>query len=479
VSKQRILIALAIGLIATSAAAVATFNFGEFRDKQLDAHSEQLFGIVSPVDASSTESISGAEANADPTRLVTLAKGLHARVVSSRAELPSNIDMMALWPTNNPTHLIACNEQGTADPGLVRVRLSDGAVQTILTGVTSCDPVKATAWGTIIFGEESGPTSSPATPGGHLLEVINPLNTTGVNFNRVTGILSGTDAGNIATRPAVGRLSFEGLALLPNGVLYYGDENRPAATTAGGAYYKFIPTTPYTGSNPITNLSQSPLVAGSVFGLRLGKNGTAPGADNGQGTNTGMGTWIAVPNSNNANLRAAAATLHLTGYYRPEDAEIDPVAFSIGKVRFCGNNTGNEDSDHTWGETICVTDGFYATVTSNSASPEVQYLVLGTSDFAMMDNLAFQPIRGNWVIHEDGDAPGRATNAHNNDLWSCLDDGDDADNQSDGCARIGTLNDLEAEWTGGLFDAGGNHFYVSVQHNITGHGVILDIYGWR
>src|SRR5215813_296793 len=157
--KQRVLIVVVAGLLATSAAAIATFNFGDFRDKQLDAHSEQLFGIVSPVDASSTQSISAAEADADPTRLVTLANGLHARVLSSNAQLPPNIDMMALWPPNNPTHLIACNEQGTAQPGLVRVRLSDGAVQTILTGVTNCDPVKPTAWGTIIFGEETGPSS--------------------------------------------------------------------------------------------------------------------------------------------------------------------------------------------------------------------------------------------------------------------------------------------------------------------------------
>src|SRR5262245_27983252 len=217
-SKQTILIAVAIGLIATSAAAVATFDFADFRDKQLDAHSEQLFGINSPVEASSTESISAAEANADPTRLVTLAKGLHARVLSSNAQLPPNIDMMALWPPNNPTHLIACNEQGTAQPGLVRVRLSDGAVETILTGVTNCDPVKATAWGTIIFGEETGPSSSPPSPGGNLLEVIDPIHTTGVTFDRVAGTLTGANAGNVATRPAVGRLSFEGLALLPNGV---------------------------------------------------------------------------------------------------------------------------------------------------------------------------------------------------------------------------------------------------------------------
>ena len=45
--------------------------------------------------------------------------------------------------------------------------------------------------------------------------------------------------------------------------------------------------------------------------------------------------------------------------------------------------------------------------------------------------------------------------------------------------RIATLNDLQAEWTGGLFDARGHTFYVSIQHNVTGHGVILAITGWR
>jgi hypothetical protein len=50
---------------------------------------------------------------------------------------------------------------------------------------------------------------------------------------------------------------------------------------------------------------------------------------------------------------------------------------------------------------------------------------------------------------------------------------------ADGCIRVATLNDPTAEWTGGIFDASGRHFYVSVQHNITGSGVILDITGWR
>ena len=94
----------------------------------------------------------------------------------------------------------------------------------------------------------------------------------------------------------------------------------------------------------------------------------------------------------------------------------------------------------------------------------------------MPDNIAYQPNRGNWIVHEDGDGPevGR-----NNDLWSCLDDGVDHNVTSDGCLRIGTLNDLNAEWTGGFFDASGTHFYVSIQHNVTGHGVVLDVTGWR
>jgi hypothetical protein len=69
--------------------------------------------------------------------------------------------------------------------------------------------------------------------------------------------------------------------------------------------------------------------------------------------------------------------------------------------------------------------------------------------------------------------------AHNNDLWDCLPNGADADLLSDGCVRIGTLNDLTAEWTGGIFDASGKHFYVSVQHNISGRWTILDITGWQ
>lgn len=445
-------------------------DFGSFREHQLDAHSMQLFGIEGALGESSTESVDAATAQANPLSMVTLAHSLRARVVASSAALAPNIDMMALWPAVNPTHLIVCNEQGATEPGVQRVRLSDGMVETILTGTVACDPVHTTAWGTVIVGEEAGNS-------GTVLEIIDPLHTTNVLYDRVGGTFSGTDAAHVAERPALGHLSFEGIVAYPNGVLYYGDENRPSKGTPGGAYFKFVPATPWTGTAPIASLAQSPLAAGTVYGLRLGKR--SGGTDYGQGSNTGLGSWVKVDPSFDADLRAAAAALKLTGYYRPEDANADMNALAAGNVRFCANNTGNEENDHNWGETICVTDGSLAEATANTATPEVQLFVVGTSEFAMMDNIAWQPGRGNWILHEDGDAPGFAENPHNNDIWACLEDGADDDTLSDGCIRIATLNDLNAESTGGFFDATGTHFYFSVQHNVTGHGTILDVTGWR
>jgi hypothetical protein len=273
-------------------------------------------------------------------------------------------------------------------------------------------------------------------------------------------------------------VTFEGLVIYPNGLTYYGDENRPSNGTGGGAYFKFVPgilRDPSAG--PIDGLEDSPLTSGSIFGLRLGKRGG--NTDYGQATEFGLGTWVPIPAGPDPDLRALAAALKLTGYYRPEDAEVDPTALAAGNVRWCANNTGNEGQDTLWGETICLRDGSIAAATAGTATPEVQLFVVGTPALAMMDNIAYQfGGRGNWILHEDGDGPevGR-----NNDLWDCLPDGADDDQQTDGCIRIATINDLVggAEWTGGVFDATGKRFFVSVQHNVTGFGVILEIDGWR
>lgn len=466
---KKTLISLAV-LNAITGSACAT-DFGQKVEHLLNAQSVKLFGVVKPLDASSSASISADEANADPTKLMTVAHGLHIKVISAKADLGPNIDQMALWPNSvNPTHIIACNEQSTGQVALQRIDMATGEDEDIISsGLKSCDPVRITAWGTIVFGEEAGIH-------GRVFEVIDPLNTTNV-------VVSGSDdttitsSTNVAFRPALGLVSFEGLAMYPNGVTYYGDENRPSNGNGGGAYYKFIPANPWTGINQqISDLDDSPLASGSIYGMRVGVHGT----DYGQGNEFGRGYWIPVPGDAPVNLRAAASELKLTAYYRPEDMDIDPVALKAGNVRFCGNNTGEDTQtdDHHWGETMCITDGTVAESLANQAKPEYQVLIMGNEDFAMMDNIAYQPGTGNWVINEDGEGP-VANPPRNNDIWSCLDDGADKDILSDGCIKIATLNDLNAETTGGIFDATGTRYFVSVQHNVTGHGVILEIDGWK
>lgn len=450
-------------------------DFGQYRDHLLRAHARQMFGVAGPLEAASTAGIDAAAAEANPAALVTAARSLRVEVVSAAANLGANIDMMALWPNDaNPTHIIACNEQGADKPGVQRISLADGSVETILTGTKSCDPAHRTPWGTIIVAEEAGSSGS-------MLEIIDPLHTTNVMYDRNTHTLSGGDADHVAYRPAVGHLSFEGVGIYPSGVMYYGDENRPALGTAGGAYFKFIPAKLWQGDAPIASLNDSPLADGKVYGLRLGKNGAAPGTDYGQGTSTGLGSWVEIGGAYDGNLRAAAASHGLTGYYRPEDLNPDLKALADGRVRFCANNTGNEEVGRYWGETLCITDGTLEEAAANSATPEAQLLVAGSRDLAMMDNLSYQPGRGNWVIQEDRDAVGMSGEGYpfNNSIHLCLDDGTDADTLSDGCVRIVSLNDLHAESSGGLFDASGKNYYFSVQHNVTGHGVILKLMGWK
>jgi secreted PhoX family phosphatase len=459
----------AIALMAGVATAAGS-DFGQSVQKQLADQSTKLYGFSGPLKASSTASITAAEAKADPSKLATVAKTLKVRVVSAGVA-PAVADMIAFWPNaEHPEWLIECNESGTGDPGLVRINIATGASTTIMTGTTSCDPVHATPWGTILFGEEAGGGPN----GGRMYELIDPLNTTGVTLNRATGTFSGgTGAANLVARPALGRLSYEGLALYPSGVTYFGDENRPGNGVGGGAYFKFIPATLRdANAGPVTSLSQSPYAApGKLFGLRVG------GSDFGQGTELGQGSWVPIPAAPDPDLRAQAAALHLTGYYRPEDIDIDRGAEADGNVRFCGNNTGN-DGELNWGETVCILDGTLDEAAAGSSVPEVRRFVQGSPEYTMPDNIAYQPGRGNWIVHEDADTE-PAQGPKNNDLWACLPDGGDPDLQSDGCVRMATLNDTNAEWTGGIFDASGKHFYVSVQHNVTGAGTILDITGWK
>jgi hypothetical protein len=471
--KRVTLVIVAVGaVLALTTTAVAAFNFGLFRDQQLSAHSSTLFGVGKPLDSSSTAQLTQTQALANPTQLATLAKGLKAKVVTTQG--PAVDDQISLWPDDqNPTYLIVCNEQGTTSPGLVRIELATGNVTTIVSGTTSCDPTRRTPWGTILFGEEGG--SGPN--GGRMYELIDPLNTTGVTLDRTTGSFSGgVGAGNLVTRSALGRAGFEGLGILSDGTTYVTPDDSGFGPKNGGpgpGWYKFIPDHPFSGSAPITDLSQSPYVSGEVYGLRVGL-----GTNYGQGREFGFGQWLLLPHSDDPDLENLGLAAGVTGYYRPEDADLDPIALAQGNVRVCGPDTGDENN-HLYGQTICVTDGTVAQAEANTATPEVQPFVFGgtSQGINMPDNIEFQPSTGNTILHEDAETGFESP--HNNDLWDCLPDGPDQDLLSDGCVRIGTLNDLTAEWTGGIFDATGTRFFVSIQHNISGQATILEIDGWK
>ena len=473
--KKRITIVIAViatVLAMTAVAAVADFSFGVFRDQQLSNFSFPLFGVGHPLANSSTQQVSQSDAQADPTKLVTLASGLTAKVVTTQG--PAVDDQITLWPNDwNPTYLIACNEQGTTDPGLVRIELATGIVSTIVTGTTSCDPTRRTPWGTIVFGEEAG--GGPT--GGRLYELIDPIHTTGVTLDRTTGLFTGgVGANHLVTRAAFGRDAFEGLAILNDGTTYIdGDDSGfgPKDGGPGDAYFKFVPDNPFSGNHWITHLSDSPYAAGEVYGLRVGLS-----TNYGQGREFGFAQWVSLPHADDPDLEAEGLAAGLTGYYRPEDADLDLIALQHGLVRVCSPDTGDE-TNHLYGQVICFTDGTVADAEANSAVPEVQPFVIGgtSQGINMPDNIDIQPRRGNVVLNEDAETTFESP--HNNDIWDCLPDGADQDLLSDGCVRVATLNDLTAEWTGGIFDGTGTRYFVSVQHNISGQATILEIDGWK
>jgi hypothetical protein len=465
-------------------------DFGVKVEQWLQAHAEELVGIRGPLRESALGPFGGANQDA-----LVVASGLTVTVVSNATEAAA--DMIALWPDETrPTHLFVCVENGGGTPTTVsvqRVRLGadpNGNAETIVKGLASCDPIHRTPWGTLVVAEEAGAT-------GGLYEIFDPLSIPAASpivvVDRANGIT--TDPTHMTKRRAVGSLSFEGIALLADGTMYYGDENRPTGGRPGGAIYKFVPTSPHTpGRGPIGSLAESPLVAGSIFGMRLGTN--AGNTDYGQGSEIGVGVWVPINGaaftdaSGNIILRNAQLALSLTGYYRPEDMDRDPIATAQGAVRVCWANTGRmtngggsvREGAANHGEVLCLIDEPLAGA-STGAAPVVERFIADHPHLAMPDNVAFQPHTGNLVVLEDGEvevvkADG-TTELRGNDLWMCLPDGADHDVMSDGCVRIASLRDTDSEPTGFIFDASGENAYVNLQHRVTRQGALLKISGFK
>lgn len=457
----------AIGVIA-SGAAFAANDFGLQVEKLLNSQSQKLIGVGTPLgsSASGTERAPGQDA----TDQIAIAGGLSAEFVTRKAA--NKADMLAFWPNDTDySHLIFCIEGdreviGTLDsgidkynPSVQRINVETGVVETIMRGMNSCDGIRRTAWGTVLVTEEEDD--------GGAYEILSPLATTNYTVSdRAAGTIideSGNpDSDEIAKRPALPVIAWEGLWISPEGVVIAGDEERPGSTDPGtgtaddadgGAIFKFIPAVTHLGDNPVTDLDESPLYSGSSFALQVSCRDNTQQV--GQGCEIGNAAWVGV---SAANARADANNNGTTGYYRPEDLHNDPTYSGPG-VRFCWTNTGNEGASN-YAEVVCGIDEDYLSADAGIRSVKVNRFVEGDEDFNSFDNLDFQPHTGILYVVEDHD---------NGDIFACLPDGSDRDIKTDGCMRIASVRSMgagdDAEPTGFTFDGSGTTAYVSIQHS--------------
>jgi hypothetical protein len=448
-------------------------DFGLKVEQLLKAQSDKLFGVEMPLAASAPPTV-GPYRTSTQTAYdqVLAASGLKVEYLTREAA--NSTDMMAFYPAQNPTHFITCIEGGRQflidggtpnvydagdklNPSVQRIDLNTGAVETILRGMSACDGIRTTAWGTVLATEER-------TDGG-AYEIFNPLGVTEQTvIDRAAGTV--TDPANIAKRTALPTMSWEGLAVLPSGVVIAGDELRPGTDGAdrdGGAIFKFVPAMPRLVSGPIADLSESPLTAGSVYAMQVS---CTTGQQYGQGCEIGNAAWVMV---NAVNARSDADAAGATGYYRPEDLHQDPMyqdETNPEAVRFCWANTGNEGAKN-YAEVVCGVDGAPLIADNTQRTVVVNRFVEGDTDFNSFDNLEFQPKTGNvYVIEDHG----------NGDIFACLPDGMDRDIKTDGCVKILSVKDSSAEPTGFLFDASGTTAYVSIQHSDDTNMPLLDDY---
>lgn len=464
--KKKWITALVLPALTFSALSLGIANaedekdFGLFVEQKLRNQVKKRFGFKEPLEESAPETTGPYRTSTQSASdQVLLAKGLEVEYLTRNA---ANLtDMMAFFPESNPTHLITCVEGGRAllsngkfNPSVQRIHLGTGAVETILRGMSRCDGIRTTAWGTILATEE--------TDDGGAYEILNPLTTTEQTvLDRATGSVS--DPGNIAKRTALPIMAWEGLIVLPSGVVIGGDELRPGtgiADSDGGAIFKFIPTTLHTASGPISNLGDSPLVSGSVRAMQI----LASNNQFGQGAEVGRGRWISV---NAATARTDADANGATGYYRPEDLHQDPIFTDPANpqaVRFCWANTNNEAFSN-YGEVVCAVD---ADPNLPSSIVIANRFVEGDPDFNSFDNLDFQPVTGNLYVIEDHD---------NGDIFACLPDGADRDIKTDGCVKMLSVKDTSAEPTGFIFSADGKTAYLTIQHSDDTNMPQVDGYG--
>ncbi len=430
-------------------------DFGLMVEQLLNDQSNIFFGIERTLtDSAPASTLPFRNESQNAKNQVLLAEGLEVEFLTRNAG--DKTDMFAFFPSDNPTHLISSVEGGRElivapakfNPSVQRINLQTGNIDTILRGMDKCDGIRLTPWGTILATEE--------TADGGAYEILNPLNVTEETVtDRDLGII--TDPLHIVKRNALPTIAWEGIAILPSGVIIAGDELTPGileSDSDGGTIFKFIPDIPRIDESNITVIEDSPLVSGSVYALQISCKGSEQ--QFGQGCEIGNGSWIPVSAQT---ARTDAADLGGTGYYRVENLERDPMFEATSEnpnaVRVCWASPGQENAGN-FAAVFCAIDYEPLLGDPDMRTVVTNRFVEGDEDFNSFDNLAFQPFTNNLYVVEDH---------KNGDIFACLPDGEDRDIKTDGCVRILSVIDSSAEPTGFIFTTNGSTAYLSIQHS--------------
>ncbi len=290
------------------------------------------------------------------------------------------------------------------------------------------DGIRWTPWGTVLFAEE--------TSGGRLFEME-------LNDDMMS-------VAAIHDRPAVGRLSHEGIDLDGAGNVYVVDEFRGASSSCndgsvapcGGGIYKFVPNT------------YGDLSAGELYVLGIEADTRRDG--------TGQGVWLGPIDP--ADARVSGSLAGGQSYQRPEDLEV------IGDTLYVAITEGPRDEygkEYYEGrvlaidlETLAVRDfvkaGVNVPVEINKPG-EAGF----QSGFDSVDNLAEAP-NGDLVMIEDN-VP--------SDIWFAKTKKVNRFGAAKKVKLFASLADPKAEGTGIYFSPRDPHtLYVNVQHSAAADG---------
>lgn len=304
------------------------------------------------------------------------------------------------------THEVGVDDTPSGSRGAA---LSVVDLETCETGVVARDPgwshldgLVWTPWGTALFGEER--------EGGQIHEFFpdpsNPM------------------VGSVVTRPALGRMSHEGIEIGPEGEVYLVDESRGQTEGFGGGIYMFVPAAP------------GDLSSGELFALAVESDTTT-------GEGTGQGRWVGPVDPDTAPRSGSDAGA--TSYQRPEDLE------RIGSRLFAAitEGTAPDGDEHYEGRVLAI--DLETLMVSDYVKPGLNVVVEssaeGTPGFRRPDNLAATP-DGDLAIVEDND---------NADIWIAAGDGPVAGTVT----RVASLTEAETEPTGLYF--AGETVFLNVQ----------------